>query len=353
MNEKVKITLPSGECVAAAAPYIISASRATDIPAFYMDWFMHRLHEGYLAWTNPFNGKTSYIALQNCRFIVFWSKNPSPLLRHIDALQAQGIRCYVQYTLNDYEEERLEKNVPPLAMRIDTFRKLSERIGAHAVIWRFDPLILTPSLGKEKLLNKIARLGEQLKGYTERLIFSFADINAFRKVRANLMRRGIEYIEWSESDMEQMASMLSTLNAQNGWGVQLATCAEPIDLSRYGIAHSRCIDGDLIVRIAFQDRRLMEHLGVQLLSPAEGKMRNAFSPNAVAPLPNGGFYIYTHRKDKGQRLLCGCIQAKDIGQYNTCPHACEYCYANSSIASAESNWQMHRLNPLAETITGK
>ena len=129
-NGKVNIVLDSGEHAEAQAPVVVSASRSTDIPAFYADWFFERLRRGYSAWTNPFNGVRSYVAYCNTRFIVFWSKNPRPLLEHLDYLDERGIGCYVQYTLNDYEREGLERGVPALPQRIDTFHKLVERLGA-------------------------------------------------------------------------------------------------------------------------------------------------------------------------------------------------------------------------------
>ena len=100
--KKIPLTLADGSVVQAQAPEIVSASRSTDIPAFYADWFFDRLKAGYSAWTNPFNGVKSYIAYKNTRFIVFWSKNPHPLISHLDELQELGIKCYVQYSLNDY-----------------------------------------------------------------------------------------------------------------------------------------------------------------------------------------------------------------------------------------------------------
>ena len=129
----------------AQAPLIVSASRSTDIPAFYADWFFDRLEKGYSAWTNPFNGVKSYVSYDNTRFIVFWSKNPRPLLPYLHILKERNIKCYVQYTLNDYEQEKLEK-VPPLASRIETFKLLVEQLGKGAVIWRFDPMILTDDI---------------------------------------------------------------------------------------------------------------------------------------------------------------------------------------------------------------
>lgn len=96
----------NGQSVKAQAPLIVSASRSTDIPAFYADWFFQRLEKGYSAWTNPFNGVKSYVSYENTRFIVFWSKDPRPLLPYLHILRELNIKCYVQYTLNDYEEEK-------------------------------------------------------------------------------------------------------------------------------------------------------------------------------------------------------------------------------------------------------
>ena len=116
----------NGQSVKAQSPIIVSASRSTDIPAFYADWFFHRLEKGYSAWTNPFNGKKLYVSYENVRFIVFWSKNPRPLLPYLHILNELNIKCYIQYTLNDYEKEKFEK-VPSLASRIETFKLLVER----------------------------------------------------------------------------------------------------------------------------------------------------------------------------------------------------------------------------------
>lgn len=194
MNKKQEdrtIILDNGEITKATFPIVVSASRSTDIPAFYADWFFDRLRKGYSAWTNPFNGKKSYIVYEYTRFIVFWSKNPCPLLNHIDYLRNRGIGCYIQYTLNDYEEEGLERGVPPLENRIETFKLLVDKLGMGAVVWRFDPLILTDKIDMDKLLRKIEYIGDQLRGCTEKLVFSFADIFSYRKVKANLERNHI------------------------------------------------------------------------------------------------------------------------------------------------------------------
>ena len=116
------LTTDGGAQVQAVEPVIVSASRATDIPAFWADWFFGRLRAGYSVWVNPFDRKRSYVSYARTRLIVFWSKNPAPLLAHLPELEQRGIHCYIQFTLNDYECEGLEPGVPPLTQRIDTAR---------------------------------------------------------------------------------------------------------------------------------------------------------------------------------------------------------------------------------------
>ncbi len=311
-NEKIKLTLDDCNIVDAQAPLIVSASRATDIPAFYSDWFFNRLSKGYVRWRNPYNGRDSYISFSNTKFIVFWSKNPRPILPFLPMLRQKGIGCYIQYTLNDYEAEGLESGVPSLLERIETFKRLVDELGFGSVVWRFDPLILTDSISKEDLLHKINNVAYRLRGYAEKLVLSFADISSYRKVGRNLSEARINYREWTEDEMVDFSCKLADMNL----GLKLATCAEKVDLSEFGIRHNRCIDPDLICR----------------LSPE------------LAP------FVHNLKTDKGQRTLCSCIASKDIGTYNTCPHGCAYCYANTSATSARQNFLRHQCNPNNDSI---
>lgn len=343
----------NGQLVKAQAPIIVSASRSTDIPAFYTDWFFKRLELGYSAWTNPFNGVKSYVSYDQTRFIVFWSKNPRPLLEYIHLLEERNIKCYIQYTLNDYEEEKLEK-VPPLAKRIETFRLLVDKLGVGSVVWRFDPMILTDDISIDDLLSKVQNIGDQLKGYTEKLVFSYADIAMYKKVKANLERSGVPYHEWTEEQMEEFAQRLSQMNKERGWNYVLATCGEKIDISKYGIEHNRCIDGDLITRIAWKDKELMDFMRVKIEDmPTPSLFGDTKIPEGAILLPGNKYFVSAHKKDSGQRDLCGCMAAKDVGEYNTCPHLCEYCYANTTKETALANFKCHKENPWSETITGR
>lgn len=340
----------NGERVEMVLPEVISASRSTDIPAFYADWFFDRLKVGYSAWVNPFNGVRSYVSYRNTRFIVFWSKNPRPLLSHLDELKERGIDCYIQYTLNDYHLEGLEPQVRPLGERIDTFKRLVDRLGKERVIWRFDPLILTDRISQDALLEKVGRIGEQLKGYTEKLVFSFADIATYKRVKGNLDRLGVCYREWDDTSMRQMAEGLARLN--ESWGLRLATCGERIDLSNLGIERNHCVDDELMIRLAYHDKALMDFLKVRIESIPVASLFEAVPslPAGAILLPNGRYAIRGNNRDTGQRLYCGCMRSKDIGAYNTCIHNCAYCYANSSAEAARTNYNQHACDPFGECI---
>lgn len=350
--KQIDLTI-DGQLFKAQAPVIVSASRSTDIPAFYADWFFKRLEIGYSAWTNPFNGVKSYVSYDKTRFIVFWSKNPRPLLNHLNELKERGIGCYIQYSLNDYEEEKLERGVPPIAERIDTFKKLVDALGFGGVIWRFDPLMLTDDIDIDKLLMKIENIGDQLKGYTEKLVFSFADIALYRKVKSNLEANRIPYHEWTEEQMKDFAGRLVELNKRKGWNYKLATCGEK---GRYpGVEPNHCIDDELIIRRAYHDKELMAFLKADVRPMPEPNLFGESEPlpaDAII-LGDGQYATRGDNRDKGQREFCGCMKSKDIGEYNTCVHLCEYCYANASKEIALANYKRYCLNKNSETITGK
>jgi hypothetical protein len=296
----VTITTPEG-AKDGVAPLVISASRATDIPAFHAQWLIDRLQAGYCIWTNPFNSRPQYVSFEKARAFVFWTKNARPLMEHLHVFDQRRTVYYFQFTLNDYEAEGLEPNVPPLEQRVRTFIELSRQIGRERVIWRFDPLILADNITVESLAAKVQRLGDRLHEYMEKLVISFADVACYAKVKRNLGKWGGGAREFSAQEIHDMAGRLAEM--AKGWGIQIATCSEPADLAPYGITHNRCIDGDLLLRVSNNDPEL-----VQFLRPRGTPAR----------------------KDPSQREHCGCAPSKDIGAYNTCPHGCAYCYANAS-----------------------
>ena len=334
-KDKLQIVDDSGMSREAQIPVIVSASRSTDIPAFYGDWFMSRLRKGHVMWRNPFNGQPLYVSFAKTRVVVFWTKNPKPMLSHLDELDAMGLHYYFQFTLNDYVAEGLEPNVPMVETRIETFRELSRRIGRNRVIWRLDPLMLTNMISVDDLLHKAKRIGNELAGFAARMVFSFVDLDVYGSVQENLKKDGVSAREFTEEEMHRFAKGLSEFNRK--WRFQFGTCAEKVDLAQYGIEHNRCVDDRLMAQEFGDDRELMDFLGFDH-PPCHDIFGSLVRKDAKS------------RKDKGQREACGCVVSKDIGAYNTCPHMCRYCYANHMSSLVAKNHEMFLRNPKNESI---
>lgn len=324
-NKKI-ILDDNNQKVEAIAPFIISASRSTDIPAFFSKWFFNRLEKGYVTWKNPFNQKEQYISFDETKVIVFWSKNPKPIIPYLRELDKRDIKYYFQFTLNDYEKENLEPNVPKLENRINTFIELSNLIGKEKVIWRFDPLILSNFITIDDLLSKIENIGNQIYKHTEKLVFSFADIDVYKKVQNNLYKQDTSFREFSQYDILEFSKKLQNLNQK--WYLDLATCSEKVELEQFNIKHNKCVDDELIYKIGKNDTKILNWLGIDNTPSLFG---NEYLPHIKL-------------KDKGQRKECGCIISKDIGMYNTCNHLCTYCYANHSLGLVKSNIKKHNFN---------
>lgn len=272
---------------------IISASRRSDIPAFYSEWLVNRLKAGYVLVRNPMQPKqVSRITLspQSVDALVFWTKNPGKMLPLLPEIDALGYSYYFLFTLTPYDAA-LEPGAGDKGEIVDVFKRLSRLIGSEKVIWRYDPVILTDTCTPAWHASTFRLLAEKLSGYTERCIISFLD--DYRKVQIRM--RHIDYILPDTVLMEDMAKKFA--DAAGPHGIALSTCSHEIDLSHYGIMHSRCIDGELVGRIS-------------------------------------GRPMTDAKKDKRQRKACGCIESRDIGSYNTCTHGCLYCYAVSSQAKA-------------------
>lgn len=166
---------------------IISASRRTDIPAFYSDWFMERIREGNLCVRNPMNAnQISKINLSSdvVDFIIFWSKNPEPMLSRLSELK--GYPYYFQFTLNPYESD-IETNLPPLSERIETFHRLSEIAGKERIVWRYDPVLINEKYTVAYHIRQFEKLAGELAGYAEKCMFSYLDFYSKIKTRMNKM----------------------------------------------------------------------------------------------------------------------------------------------------------------------
>jgi DNA repair photolyase len=291
---------------------IISASRRTDIPAYFSDWFMNRIRAGYFYRLNPFNAhqvKRINLKPKDVDIIVFWTKNPKPLIKHLLELDELGYRYYFQFTLNSYNHH-IEPNVPPLAERIETFRRLGELVGPSRVIWRYDPIILSSETSFDFHAESIGNIASALNGSTNRLVISFLDFYGKVAGRLKDLERhcGISIHDIRDgvyrTELMELLSQIKHIGDKNG--LSIFSCAEDLDLSEYGILHGSCIDGALI----------------QTLVERQASFAN----------------------DKSQRGSCQCVESIDMGMYNTCSFKCKYCYASGNDKLIGLNLSKHNVD---------
>lgn len=264
---------------------VISASRRTDLPAFHSSWFFDRLEEGVVSVRNPYNhSQVREVSLSpdQVEGIVFWTKNPLPMLPHLDKLRDYSY--YFQFTLTPYGSE-IEKNIPSKSqVLLPAFRQLSRLLGPERVIWRYDPILLSSRYTPEFHRDAFERMAAFLSGYTNRCVISFLDF--YRNTASRLRQQDLLPME--DAVLRDLAGHLAESGRRHG--IRLETCCEEMDLSEFGIGHGCCIDASLLEQIS----------GRSLKIP----------------------------KDKNQRKLCGCAASVDIGSYGTCPGGCLYCYAH-------------------------
>jgi Domain of unknown function (DUF1848). len=288
---------------------IISASRRTDIPAFYSEWFINRIREKYCTVVNPFNrNQISRISLSpgDVDVIVFWTKNGSPIIKHLDELDENGYKYYFQYTITGYSKI-WEPNVPDIREGIENFIKLSERVGSTKIIWRYDPIILSNITDYNYHYNNFTKFVDLLKFHTRRVVISILDDYRGSGGRINKLRSlGVKLMDNPSSNREFGELIRGISIYAQSHGLEIYSCAEPIDLGKFGVFPGKCIDGSYIKRV--------------------------FSIEV------------NNTKDKNQRRECGCIVSKDIGMYDTCLHMCRYCYANRGDDGVKRNLRDHMEN---------
>ena len=226
--------------------------------------------------------------------IVFWSKNPAPMMEKLGRLE--GYAHYFQFTLNAYGRD-MEANLPPLDERMDTFRRLSEQLGRHRVIWRYDPVIVNGRYPVEWHRERFGYMADRLGDFTEKVTISFIDL--YPKIGGSI--RGKDVHELSHGQKEALAESFAGI--AHAHKLNIDTCAEDIDLDAFGIEHAHCID----------DRLVSVLLGCAM----------------------------DLGKDKNQRPVCGCAESIDIGLYDTCQNGCAYCYANHSQTTRRRNLQAY------------
>ena len=284
---------------------IISASRRTDLPAHYTPWLMNRFAAGYCEVPNPFNPKQiSRIPLhpEGIDAVVFWTRNPAPLIPRLPELDDREIVYYFLFTLLDYPRA-IDPGMAPLVRRIETFRELSDRIGPDRVVWRYDPIFLSSATGPDFHRETVERISRALAGATRTCVVSLTDI--YRKVRPRLAalerETGIRRLADEEVDLPRLMTDLSAI--VGGHGMEIWTCAETPHPDDWGIPPGRCIDPDRITAITGRPAPAM--------------------------------------KDPSQRPFCRCVVSRDIGMYDTCPAGCVYCYAVGSAEKVRKNRSAH------------
>lgn len=283
---------------------ILSASRRTDIPCYYSEWFMNRIRAGYVLTRNPINhAQISRLPLSpdivDC--IVFWTKDAVNMLPHLDELDSFGYNYYFQFTLTPYGKD-IEQNLRSKADIEDTFIELSKRIGKECVVWRYDPIILNDDLDIEYHKTEFFRMCKKLSTFTDVVTVSYVDM--YSKLKTSLIR------PITSGEIAELSGYIGLIAKK--CGLRIVVCCENDDLMKFGIEQSSCIDKDRVEKVC----------GCTL-------------------------YIKT---DKNQRQGCGCVESIDIGAYNTCMNGCVYCYANGSFVTTNRRFKSHE--PESELLIG-
>lgn len=278
---------------------IISASRRTDIPTYYSEWFFNRLREGYVLVRNPMNARQiSRISLspEAVDGIVFWTKNPVPMLSRLGELEPYPY--YFQFTLTAYGRD-VEPNLPGKnGVLIPAFQELSRMAGRERVVWRYDPIFLSDRYTVEYHCRYFRVLAAKLGEYTEKCTVSFLDF--YRSTARNM--RSLHIREMTAAQQREMMEQFSEIAGE--YGLYIDTCSEAISLEDLGISHASCVDRERLERI-------------------------------------GGYRLNVGR-DRNQRKECGCAASVDIGAYDTCGNGCLYCYATDSPPRAAERVRAHR-----------
>lgn len=287
---------------------ILSVSRRTDIPCYYSDWFYNRIKEGFLYVRNPMNRRqVSEIRISpevvDC--IVFWTKNPAPMLPRLDELKEYSY--YFQFTLTAYGAD-IEISMPHKKdVIIPIFQTLSKKIGAKRVIWRYDPILFNDKYTPAYHVEEFAQIAGALRGYTNKCVISFVD----RYAKNRKILDALNVYDMEETQLTVFARQLCGIARENG--MEMVSCAEKMNLEGCGIRHGCCIDKQLTESI----------IGCQI---------------------DAG-------KDKNQRAECGCVESIDVGVYDTCQNGCVYCYANHSQGTVVDNYRKY--NPALPLLCGE
>ena len=277
----------------------------TDTVQYYSEWLLNRFREGYVLSRNPlFPEIVNRIELnpETIDVVVFCSKDYSPILPRLHEI-SDRFNCYYHYTITAYGTD-IEPRVPSIEDSIQTLKALAAQVGPEKIAWRYDPVLLTEKYTTERHLETFDRMARELTPYVDRCIFSFVEI--YKKLEVNMP----ELLPVSEEDKLTLAENLGAI-AQR-YSLWLQTCATRTDYEQFGIHRSGCMTTEIFsqaLRIEFKK-----------------------TPH------------------KGNRLGCACMESRGLGDYNSCPNGCRYCYANKDHAKALQNYLTH--NPDSPLLLG-
>lgn len=287
---------------------IISTGMRTDIPAFYSQWLLNRIREGYVLVRNPYNEHqvTKYLLNPNIvDCMCFCTKNPAPLLPYVQKVLATFHQFWF-VTITPYGKE-IEPNVPEKKQVINSFIRLSQMLGRDAVGWRYDPIFYGFGWDKERHIAAFREIAEALRGYTNYCVISILDL--YPKVCKNAP----EILPPTRNEQLELLKEFVTIARQNG--ITIKGCYEWQYLESVGVDCSGC--------------------------QTKGVLEKAI----------GGEFVVPHMQSKNPRGACNCLLGSDIGAYNSCGHLCKYCYANADKQTVLANIKRH--NPLSPFLIGE
>ncbi len=282
---------------------ILNISGRTDIVAFYSDWLINRLKEGYIDVRNPFNPKMiSRIMIDDVELLFFCTKNPIPILKKINKINK---KIYFHITLTGYKED-IEPNLPPKKDIIEAIKKLSNIIGKDNIVIRYDPILLNDYYTVDYHIKAFEKICILLEGYISKILISFID--NYKNVRKNMA--SLKYRDFTENDYKKIGINFSNIAKEHGLYVH--TCFEDRDLTEYGFIKDDCLSKELAYKLT------------------------------------GKKYPKWKARKGGK---CNCVEMVDIGYYNSCKHFCKYCYANYDEKKVNENFNKH--NPKSSLLIGE
>lgn len=275
---------------------ILNTGGRTDTVQYYSEWLLNRFREGYVLSRNPlFPNVINRIELSpdTIDVVVFCSKDYAPILDRLHEI-SDHFKCYYHYTITAYDTD-IEPNVPSIEQSVETLKQLSAQVGKEKVAWRYDPVLLTEKYTIEKHFETFDYMARELSPYVDRCIFSFVEM--YKKLAVNMP----ELQPISDDNKILLVKGLGAIAKQ--YGLYLQTCAAKDDYLQFGVHHSGCMTTEIFSRA----------LGLN----------------------------FKHQAHKGNRIGCACMESRGLGDYNSCPNGCRYCYANKDHAKAAENYRRH------------